>query len=334
MKALVLTSKEEGIVFNADYTLPTVQTGEVRIKVLAAALNHRDVWITQGQYAGIKFPTILGSDGVGIVESVGEGVDNTWLGKTVIINPNNQWGDNQRHQSKQYHIMGLPKDGTLAEFVTVDADKIRLAPKHLTIEQAAALPLAGLTAYRALFGRAQLQAGEKVLISGIGGGVALFAMQFAIAAGAEVYVTSSSEEKIAKAVQLGAKAGVLYNQENWQKAFVKTYGEMDVVIDSACGNGFAALIDVLGFGGRIVFYGGGQGAINGLNPQKIFWKQVSILGSTMGSDQQFSDMVNFVEKYQIKPIVDSIYALEDGVAAFKHMADGAQFGKIVVRTVS
>ncbi len=250
MKALVLTSKEEGVVFNADYPQPSVQAGEVRIKVLAAALNHRDVWITQGQYAGIKFPTILGSDGVGVVESVGEEVDNSWLDKAVIINPNNQWGDSQRHQSKQYHIMGLPKDGTLAEFVTVDADKIRLAPTHLTIEQAAALPLAGLTAYRALFGRAQLQAGEKVLISGICGGVALFAMQFAIAAGAEVYVTSSSEEKIAKALQLGAKAGMLYNQDGWQKSFVKTYGEMDVVIDSACGNGFAALIDVLGFGGR------------------------------------------------------------------------------------
>ena len=331
MKALVLTSKEDGVVFNEHYAQPVAQAGEVRIKVLAAALNHRDVWITQGQYAGIKYPTILGSDGVGIIESVGEGVSSEFIGQTVIINPNNQWGDSQRYQSKQYHIMGLPKDGTLAEFVVVDADKIRLAPAHLTIEQAAALPLAGLTAYRALFGRAQLQAGEKVLISGIGGGVALFAMQFAIAAGAEVYVTSSSEEKIAKAVQLGAKAGVLYNQENWQKAFVKTYGEMGIVIDSACGNGFAALIDVLGFGGRIAFYGGGQGAINGLNPQKIFWKQVSILGSTMGSDQQFVEMVDFVEKHHIKPVIDGIYALEDGQAAFKHMAQGAQFGKIVVR---
>ena len=102
------------------------------------------------------------------------------------------------------------------------------------------------------------------------------------------------------------------------------------MIDSACGNGFAALIDVLAFGGRIVFYGGGQGAINGLNPQKIFWKQASILGSTMGSDQQFTDMVDFVEIHQIKPVVDSIYDLEKGQEAFKHMAQAAQFGKIVV----
>ena len=143
MKALVLTSKEEGVVFNGDYPQPKAQAGEVRIKVLAAALNHRDVWITQGQYAGIKFPTILGSDGVGVVESVGDGVSSQLIGQTVIINPNNQWGESQRHQSKQYHIMGLPKDGTLAEFVTVDADKIRLAPKHLTIEQAAVKPAKG-----------------------------------------------------------------------------------------------------------------------------------------------------------------------------------------------
>ncbi len=331
MKALVLTSKEDGVVYHTDYPTPTAQAGEVRIKVLAAALNHRDVWIMQGQYAGIKYPTILGSDGVGIVESVGEGVSSDWLGKTVIINPNNQWGDKQGHQTKQYHILGLPKDGTLAEFVTVDADKIRLAPSHLTIEQAAALPLAGLTAYRALFARAQLQVGEKVLISGIGGGVALFAMQFAIAAGAEVYVSSSSEEKIAYAVQLGAKAGVLYNQENWHKNLIKTYGEMDVIIDSACGNGFAALIDILGFGGRIAFYGGGQGAINGLNPQKIFWKQVSLLGSTMGSDQQFQQMVEFVEKHHITPVVDSVFSLEEGVAAFTRMAKGAQLGKLVIK---
>ncbi len=331
MKALVLISKEEGVVYHANYAEPVESAGEVRVKVLAAALNHRDVWITQGQYAGIKYPTILGSDGVGIVESLGAGVSQEWLGKTVIINPNIQWGDNQRAQSKQYNILGLPKDGTLAEYVTVNADRLHRAPAHLSIEQAAALPLAGLTAYRALFGRAQLQAGEKVLISGIGGGVALFAMQFAIAAGAEVFVSSSSEEKIAHALQLGAKAGALYNQENWHKNFVKTHGEVDVVIDSACGNGFAALIDVLAAGGRIAFYGGGQGAINGLNPQKIFWKQATILGSTMGSDEQFRQMVDFVGVHKIVPVVDSVFALTDGAAAFARMAHGAQFGKIVVK---
>ncbi len=332
MKALVLTSKEDGVVFNPDYPTPQPGYGEVRVRVQAAALNHRDVWITKGMYAGIKYPTVLGSDGVGVVESVGEGVDAGLVGQTVILNPNVGWGDNPRHQLRSYSILGLPKDGTLAEYVVVTADRLRAKPAHLLTEQAAALPLAGMTAYRALFGRAGLQPHEKVLINGVGGGVALFAMQFAVAAGAQVYVTSGSEEKIARAVAMGAKAGANYKEEGWHKAMVKHYGEMDVIIDSAGGNGFPALVDLLAPGGRIAFYGGGQGNINNLNPQKLFWKQASILGSTMASDGEFTAMVDFVEKHGIVPVVDSVHALEDGKAAFERMADGAQFGKIVVLT--
>ena len=330
MKALVLTSKEDGVVFNPDYPKPAAGPGEVLVKVKAAALNHRDVWITKGMYAGIKYPTILGSDGVGDVVAVGEGVDTGLIGQEVVLNPNVGWGDNPRHQLRSYSILGLPKDGTLAEYVVVDADRVRAKPAHLLVEQAAALPLAGMTAYRALFGCAGLQPHEKVLINGVGGGVALYAMQFAVACGAQVFVTSGSEDKISRAIAMGAKAGANYKEEGWQKAFAKAHGEMDVIIDSAGGNGFAALVDLVAFGGRIAFYGGGQGNINNLNPQKLFWKQASILGSTMGSDQEFSAMVDFVEKHQIVPVVDSVYTLENGKAAFEHMANGAQFGKIVV----
>ncbi len=330
MKALVLTSKEDGVVFNPDYPKPIAGPGEVLVKIKAAALNHRDVWITKGMYAGIKYPTVLGSDGVGEVVAAGEGADDGLVGQEVIINPNVGWGDNPRHQLRSYSILGLPKDGTLAEYVVVDADRVRAKPSHLLVEQAAALPLAGMTAWRALFGRAGLQPHEKVLISGVGGGVALFALQFAVAAGAQVFVTSGSDEKIARAIAMGAKAGANYKEEGWQKAFAKAHGEMDVIVDSAGGNGFAALVDLVAFGGRIVFYGGGQGNINNLNPQKLFWKQASILGSTMGSDQEFHAMVDFVEKHKLTPVVDSVYALEEGVAAFEHMARGAQFGKIVI----
>lgn len=330
MKALVLTSKEDGVVFNPDYPKPIAGPGEVLVKIKAAALNHRDVWITKGMYAGIKYPTVLGSDGVGEVVAAGEGADDGLVGQEVIINPNVGWGDNPRHQLRSYSILGLPKDGTLAEYVVVDADRVRAKPTHLLVEQAAALPLAGMTAWRALFGRAGLQPHEKVLISGVGGGVALYALQFAVAAGAQVFVTSGSDEKIARAIAMGAKAGANYKEEGWQKAFAKAHGEMDVIVDSAGGNGFAALVDLVAFGGRIVFYGGGQGNINNLNPQKLFWKQASILGSTMGSDQEFHAMVDFVEKHKLTPVVDSVYALEEGVAAFEHMARGAQFGKIVI----
>lgn len=330
MKALVLTSKEDGVVFNPDYPKPIAGPGEVLVKIKAAALNHRDVWITKGMYAGIKYPTVLGSDGVGEVVAAGDGADDGLVGQEVIINPNVGWGDNPRHQLRSYSILGLPKDGTLAEYVVVDADRVRAKPSHLLVEQAAALPLAGMTAWRALFGRAGLQPHEKVLISGVGGGVALFALQFAVAAGAQVFVTSGSDEKIARTIAMGAKAGANYKEEGWQKAFAKAHGEMDVIVDSAGGNGFAALVDLVAFGGRIVFYGGGQGNINNLNPQKLFWKQASILGSTMGSDQEFHAMVDFVEKHKLTPVVDSVYALEEGAAAFEHMARGAQFGKIVI----
>ncbi len=332
MKALVLTSREEGVVFHSNYPIAdNLHANEVLVKLHAAALNHRDVWITKGQYAGIKYPPVLGSDGVGEVVKIGADIPSSWLSQSVIINPNNNWGDSEQTQAKNYHVLGLPKDGTLAEYIVVEVSRLQKKPAFLSETEAAALPLAGLTAYRALFTRAGLQKGEKVLISGIGGGVALFAMQFALAAGAEVYVTSSSDEKIAQAKALGATNGANYRTENWQKDWVKTIGEMDVVIDSAGGNGFAALIDTLAAGGRIAFYGGGQGAINNLSPQKIFWKQISILGSTMGSDKEFAEMVAFVEKHQIKPVIDSVFSLENGRAAFEKMESGAQFGKIVVQ---
>jgi zinc-binding alcohol dehydrogenase/oxidoreductase len=333
MQALVLRSREAGVIFETDYTTPQPAAGEVSVRLHAAALNHRDVWITQGLYPGIKYPTILGSDGMGEVVAVGDGVAAEQLHRKVIINPNNNWGDNPRFQQPDYHILGLPKNGTLAEYLTVATDRLHDAPPHLSAAQAAALPLAGLTAYRALIKRADVQPKERVLISGVGGGVALCALQFAVAAGAEVYVTSSSAEKIARAVAMGAVAGFDYNTADWHKTLVKTHGEMDVVIDSAAGSGFAQLVDTLAFGGRIVFYGGTHGNITQLAPAKIFWKHLSILGSTMGSDADFAAMLAFVNQHKIVPVVDSVYTLKDGLSAFRQMERGAQFGKIVVDTI-
>ncbi len=332
MRAFVLKSPEEGLVFEENYPIETqLQADEVCVKLAAAALNHRDIWIKKGQYAGLQYPIILGSDGAGSIAAIGKNVSSFALHQQVIINPNNNWGENPRFQSKQYHVLGLPKNGTLAEYIIVNADRLQPKPSFLSNEEAAALPLAGLTAFRALFGRAKLQKSEKLLISGIGGGVALFALQFAIAAGATVFVTSSDDEKIKKAIALGAAGGANYKDENWHKTFLKTHGEVNVVIDSAGGNGFAKFLDITAAGGRIVFYGGGQGLINNLSPQKIFWKQIDILGSTMGSDVEFVEMLHFTEKHQIKPIVDSVFSLENAKMAFEKMDSGAQFGKIVVK---
>lgn len=330
MKAVVLEAIKQPLVYK-DVPTPSPTGREVVVKIDAAALNHRDLYITQGLYARIVTPSILGSDGTGTVVAVGELVDSAWLQKRVLLNPNHAWGDNPNVQSKQYHILGMPTDGTLAEYVKIDVGNLSECPAHLSAEQAAALPLAGLTAYRALVSRANVQAGERVLISGIGGGVALFAMQFALALGAEVWVTSGSATKIEKAIGLGAKGGVNYKDADWAKQLATLAGGFDVIIDSAGGDGFAAFLDLANPAGRIAFYGGTHGSFK-INPQKAFWKQLSIFGSTMGNDAEFKSMVELVASHQIAPVVDSVWRMEQANEAFAYMEHSQQFGKIVLKS--
>lgn len=311
---------------------PRPARGEVVVALRAAALNHRDVWIKAGQYAGLKWPCIPGSDGAGVVDACGEGVDaETWRGREVIINPSFGWGDAEHAQDARFTILGLPRDGTLAEKVAVPVEQLTAKPAHLTWEEAAALPLAGLTAYRALFSRAKAVEGERVLISGVGGGVALFAMQFAVAAGAEVWVTSSSEEKIRLAVKLGAKGGFDYRQPDWAAAAAKNPGWFNVIIDSAGGEGFGQLIDVAAPGGRIAFFGATRGDPPSLPMRKVFWRQLSLLGTTMGSPADWSAMVSFVGRHHLRPVVSEVFPLSRGADAFALMERSAQFGKIVVK---
>jgi len=328
MKALTLQAPKTPISCQ-DIPQPTPTKGQVLIQLKAAAINHRDVYITQGLYPGVVTPIILGSDGTGEIVQLGEGIDPSWLHESVVLNPSIGWEDALGVQPEEYQILGMPQNGCFAEYIAVDLKQVHKKPKHLSSEQAAALPLAGLTAYRALFSRAQLQKNERVLISGVGGGVALLACQFAIAAGAEVYVTSGSEEKIEQAIALGAKGGVNYKEENWHKTLLKkANGGFDVIVDSAGGDGFKYFLDLANMGGRIVFYGGTRGSFK-VNPQKVFWKQLSLLGSTMGNAKEFGEMLGFVAQTQLIPVVDSTWKLEDGVAAFDYMDQGKQFGKIV-----
>jgi zinc-binding alcohol dehydrogenase/oxidoreductase len=320
MKALVLVGKDQPLSYQ-DVPNLEITEGYSIIKLKAAALNHRDVWIQKGQYGGIKYPSILGSDGAGTDEN----------GKEVIINPTINWGENPKAQGKDFRILGLPDDGTFAEYMRIETANVVAKPKHLTFEQAAALPLAGLTAYRALFTKCAAKAGEKVLISGVGGGVALFALQFAVASGCEVWVTSGSDEKIEKAKNMGAKGGFNYRTEGWAKEATSQTGGFDVIIDSAAGAGFADLVKVCKPAGRICFFGGTTGAITGVSPQIVFYKQISIFGSMMGTAGEFSKMVKFVSKHKIVPVVDSVFDLKDGNEALKRMDEGKQFGKIVLK---
>ncbi|MGH7946411.1 MAG: zinc-binding dehydrogenase [Opitutaceae bacterium] len=314
----------------ADVPAPQAGAGDVLVAVRAAALNHRDVWIKSGQYAGLKWPCIPGSDGAGEVIAVGDGVDSSWRGRDVIINPSFEWGENPRAQGSGFAILGLPRNGTLAEKIAVPVSQIAAKPAHLTWDEASALPLAGLTAYRALFSRAGLRSGERVLISGVGGGVALFALQLAVAAGAEVWVTSSSAAKIDRAVKLGAKGGFDYRDPNWAATAVKSPGPFDVVVDSAGGDDFPKLIDVTVSGGRVVFYGATRGDAP-LPVRKVFWRQISLLGTTMGSPDDWAAMVAHVSERKLKPIVSEVFPMERAADAFGLMERGEQFGKIVVR---
>ncbi|MFN4083411.1 MAG: zinc-binding dehydrogenase [Bacteroidia bacterium] len=329
MKAAVLNGLNLPLEI-VDIKIPELKPNEALVKLKAAALNHRDVWIQKGQYAGIVNPIILGSDGCGVVEKTGSKEFEYWLNKEVIINPSLNWGNNPRVQAKDYVILGTPHNGTFAQYVKISVELLHEKPNHLSFEQAAAFPLAGLTAYRALFGRAKALQGETVLITGIGGGVALFAAQFAIAAGCKVYVTSSSIDKIDKAISIGAIGGAIYTQPEWHKQLSKETGGFDVIIDGAGGDNFAKLVDLAKPAARIAMYGATAGGFNSGVPAKIFWKQLDILGSTMGNNEEFNEMVKFINQHQIVPVVSHSFNLAQANEAMLLMDKGGQFGKIVL----
>ncbi len=301
---------------------PIEPPGEKQVQVMlnAASLNHRDLFITRGLYAGIQMPCILGSDGVGTAGN-----------RKVVLYPAFDWGHEEKHQGKSFRVLGMPEHGTFAEAINLPAENLYDMPDHLSQEEAAALPLAGLTAWRTLFTKCQLARGERVLITGIGGGVALMSMQLALVAGAEVFVSSGSTDKIQRAISLGASGGANYREEHWEKRLKSEAGGFDVIIDSAGGDSFAILSSLCNPGGRIGFYGGTLGKVNGLSLQPLFWKQISLFGSTMGSPHEFASMLAFVKQHQIRPVIDSVYALKDGAGAFERMESGLQFGKIVLK---
>ncbi len=329
MRAAVLEAVKQPLVVKE---LPDPKPGpnEVLIELKAAALNRRDLWIIEGMYPGIVTGVVLGSDGAGIVAEVGEEVSGRLVGQEVIINPGWDWGREERAQSDAFRILGMPDHGTFAEYVVVPVEYVYPKPAHLNWHEAAALPLAGVTAYRATFTQGQLAPADKLLVTGIGGGVATFVLQYGVAIEAEVAVTSSAEEKIERAVQLGAKSGYNYTEKDWSRALLEEFGAVDVAVDGAGGPGFVQLIDVLAPGGRLVNYGVTGGVPPVCPLPKIFWRQLRIIGSTMGSPRDFERMLDFVNRQRIRPIVDRVFPLTEISAALEHMKRALQFGKIVI----
>jgi zinc-binding alcohol dehydrogenase/oxidoreductase len=261
---------------------------------------------------------VPGSDGAG-----------TFGGRDVIINPSLDWGGDPDYFSPDFRILGMPDHGTFSDAVVVPEENLFDKPEHLSWVEAAALPVCGVTAYRAMMTRGRAKAGERMLITGIGGGVASMALLFGVALGMDVWVTSSADHKIDLALLHGASGGANYTRSSWDKELGdKLNGKFDLVIDGAGGADFSKIVHLMNPRGRMVIYGGTRGAIEDLSPQRIFWKQLDILGSTMGSALDFSHMVAFVNLNKIKPIISHTFPLSSVNEAMALIATGDQFGKV------
>jgi NADPH:quinone reductase-like Zn-dependent oxidoreductase len=330
MKAIVLNEALglESAVLKEEPT-PNPAAGEVRVALKAASLNHRELWIGRGQYPGMKLPSILGADGAGVIDAVGAAVNENLIGKTVVLYPALNWGPIPEYPAKNFCLLGMPVPGTMADYICVPAENAVEKPAFLSFEQAAAFPTAALTAWRALTVKGKAKAGDKVLITGIGGGVATFALKFAVALGAEVYVTSGNEENLAQALKLGAAGGFNYRDETWGKAARSTAGGFDVVIDGAPAASYAAYGRVVNNGARIVLYGSTGGVQVPVNAPELFLRHATIYGTAMGNLDDFNAMINFVERHEIEPVIDQQFTLEEFTEAF-HQLDGNHFGKIVL----
>lgn len=311
----------------------------------AAALNHRDLFIRQHLYPAIAFDKPMLADGCGVVVEAGSAVPtpDRLLNKPVILTPSRGWDSDPQgpEDASKFVITGSQTTtdaGCATDYITVPVSEIELMPPHLTPAEAAALPLVGLTGWRALVTKAGIDGpGKNVLITGIGGGVALQVLQFVVAMGSNAYVTSGDQAKIDKAVKMGAKGGISYKQERWGSALKKTLPKerpyLDAVIDGAGGNIVNETATVLRTGGIIASYG------MTVAP-KMDWLMKAVLanidlrGSTMGSRKEFRDMVDFVNKHKIKPVVSQTIRglgnIEQINGLFDVMAAGSQFGKLVI----
>ena len=329
MKALVLEELKQPLQLR-ERPDPAPGPGEVVVTLEAASLNRRDYWIREGLYPGISTPAVLGSDGAGVVSAVGDGVDSELLDKEVLVNPSKSWGENPAAQGPDFEVLGMPSDGTFATHLVTTPGQLLSIPGHLGMREAAALPIAALTAWRAVFTQGRLREGQKILITGIGGGVALFSAQLAIASGAEVYLTSSSEEKMDRVKEMGARGGANYREDGWAKDFRARHGQVHLIVDGAGGKDYAKLLDLALPAGRIVNYGSTAGAPERLDLFRLFWKQLRIIGTTMGTPAEMEALLEFIASHELHPVIDSTCALADGNAALDCMKNHSQFGKLVL----
>ncbi|MCG6963646.1 MAG: zinc-binding dehydrogenase [Acidobacteria bacterium] len=321
-----------------DRPRPEPGAGEVRVRLRAAALNHLDLFVLGGLPGiPVALPHIGGADGAGEVEALGSGVDGVAVGDEVIFDPGLSCGacesclKGEQSLCVRYGILGEHADGTFAEAVVVPAVSLAKRPEHLSWEESAALPLTFLTAWRMLINRGALSAGESVLIHGIGGGVSLACLQLAKMAGAHVIVTSRSSDKLARALELGADEAIPAGDEVAREVRKLTGKRgVDVVVDSVGRATWMQSLKSAAKGGRIVTCGATTGPDPAEEVRLIFWNQLSIIGSTMGSREDWRRMVAAVSRDRLRPVVDSVMPLSEGRKGYERMEEARQFGKIVL----
>lgn len=313
--------------------------GEVLIQVKSCGLNHLDIWLRKGRPGlNFTFPHVLGSDASGIITALGEGVHGLSEGQEVILNPGLscmrcEWCLRGAHsECPDFGIIGMSRPGTFAEYVAVPAVNVYPKPAHLSWEEAAALPLAHLTAWHMLFARANARPGETALIHGIGGGVALALLQLAKASGLRTIVTSSDTAKLAKARALGADEGIHYKETDVAEAVLALTGGrgVDICLDTTGAQTWPINFQAVRKAGRIVHCGVTTGGVAEVNIPGLYWRQLSILGSTMGTHEDFRLLLEFTRATGLKPVMDSTYPLEQARAAQERMEVGGQFGKIAL----
>ncbi|MGW6356344.1 quinone oxidoreductase family protein [Streptomyces sp. NPDC055092] len=301
---------------------PAAEPGWTVVKLRASALNWHDVLVRQGRY-GSPLPHVIGADGAGIRADTGE---------EVLILPSLWWGNDESAPGPQWEILGDQQPGTYAEMVRVPTDCVVPKPAGLSWSEAAALPLVGLTTYRALFSRGRLRKGESVLVIGASGGVSTMAVSLAAGIGAHVTVTSSSAEKIAQARSLGAAGGVLYTEADWPEAARhRTSGDkgFDLVLDSV--GSWPESLSALRPGGRLVVLGASRAEQAPVDVRKFYFGQYDLLGTTMGSHRDFGDLMVMLRDHRIAPpAINRAFPLDQAAQAHTYLEGGAGFGKVVL----
>lgn len=305
---------------------PVAGQGEVVVSLKVAGLNHRDLFIGS-RLGNEKDALILGSDGAGVIESIGGSVENVTVGDEVIINPSLRWKENSVAPPASFDILGMPDHGTFAEKIVIAADQVEKKPEHITWREAGVLALSATTGYRAMFTKGQLQKGQTVFIPGAGSGVATFLISFAKHLGARVIVTSRSETKQKRAIELGADI-VLDSNSNWNEQLKDE--TIDLVIDSVGRATFIKSLQLLKQGGRIVVFGSSTEDTVELNLREFFYGQYQLIGTTMGSREELRDMLAFIKKHDIHPVVDKAFNLDEAEDALTYLNQGSQFGKVAL----